>query len=258
MDDRELMRAGEFGAATRLSPKALRLYAEQGLLVPAQTDPGTGYRSYHRDQIPRARLIARLRRLDLPLARISTLIDLPAEARQAELGAWLAAQEEELRRRRELVELLDSGGPMRLEPRIRPVPSQKLVYREKRLYVDALADFIQASKAILGDLGSGPLRVHYHGLVTRDSDGPVEVSLPFTGPLEPSGDLRIRLSPGYLEGYVPVTEPDASFPAVLRIYDALETWIDANQLVCVASPYEIFPGTDGVPFDIAYPIERLR
>ena len=40
------LRAGEFGAAARLSSKALRLYAEEGLLVPASVDPATGYRLY--------------------------------------------------------------------------------------------------------------------------------------------------------------------------------------------------------------------
>src|SRR6266568_7899183 len=100
------MLPGEFGAATRLSPKALRLYAEQGLLVPACTDPGTGYRRYHRDQIPRGRLIGRLRGLRLPLARIAILLALSPQARQAELRAWLAAQETELAHRRELVEAL--------------------------------------------------------------------------------------------------------------------------------------------------------
>lgn len=48
--DAKLLLPGEFGAAARLSPKALRLYAEQGLLVPACTDPGTGYRRYHIDR----------------------------------------------------------------------------------------------------------------------------------------------------------------------------------------------------------------
>jgi hypothetical protein len=41
VNDADLMLPGEFGAATRLSSKALRLYAEQGLLVPAGIDPAT-------------------------------------------------------------------------------------------------------------------------------------------------------------------------------------------------------------------------
>src|ERR1700739_40288 len=107
VNDADLMLPGEFGAATRLSPKALRLYAEQGLLVPACTDPGTGYRRYHRSQIPRGRLIGRLRALHLPLTRIAVLLTLSPQARQAELRAWLTAQETELQYRRELIEALD-------------------------------------------------------------------------------------------------------------------------------------------------------
>jgi PPM family protein phosphatase len=39
-----LMTSGEFARASRLSPKALRLYDELGLLSPAEVDPVTGYR----------------------------------------------------------------------------------------------------------------------------------------------------------------------------------------------------------------------
>ena len=40
----------------------------------------------------------------------------------------------------------------------------------------------------------------------------------------------------------------------LRVYDALEAWIDANKLLCTASPVEIHPGTGGAAFDVAYPV----
>ncbi|MFI6990450.1 MerR family transcriptional regulator [Nonomuraea wenchangensis] len=102
MHETDLMLPGQFAAATRLSPKALRLYAAQGLLAPVGIDPDTGYRRYHRDQVPLGRLIVRLRALGLPLARIAALLPLSPQARQAELRAWLAAQETELRHRREL------------------------------------------------------------------------------------------------------------------------------------------------------------
>lgn len=262
VDDEDLMLAGEFGAASRLSPKALRLYAEQRILVPASTDPVTGYRYYMRNQVTRARLIARLRTLDLPLARIAVLLDLPAEARQTELRAWLDAQEADLRRRRELVETLSDGD----EPdfgmvRIRQVVEHKFLYRERRLHVDALDDFTAESQArILARLndaglpGDEPVQVHFHGLVTRDSDGPVEVGVAFAGSVEPVDDLRIRLVPAHLEAYLPVPLAHSVFPHVLGVYDALEAWIDANKLVCTASPVEIHPGTGGAVFDVAYPV----
>ena len=41
-----LLRIGDFSRASSLSVKALRAYHETGLLVPADVDPRTGYRSY--------------------------------------------------------------------------------------------------------------------------------------------------------------------------------------------------------------------
>jgi PPM family protein phosphatase len=41
-----LLTIGEFAEATRISPKALRLYAEQGLLMPTRVDGDSGYRYY--------------------------------------------------------------------------------------------------------------------------------------------------------------------------------------------------------------------
>ena len=41
-----LLTIGAFAKASRLSPKALRLYDELGLLPPARVDPMTGYRLY--------------------------------------------------------------------------------------------------------------------------------------------------------------------------------------------------------------------
>ena len=48
-------------------PKALRLYDSLGLLTPAHVDEVSGYRFYRPDQLERARLVAWLRRLGMPL-----------------------------------------------------------------------------------------------------------------------------------------------------------------------------------------------
>jgi DNA-binding transcriptional MerR regulator len=262
VDDAKLMLAGEFGAATRLSPKALRLYAEQGLLIPACTDPGTGYRRYHQDQIPRARLIGRLRALQLPLTRIAVLLALSPQARQAELHAWLAAQETELQHRRKLIEALDSAGrPVAGSPALRDRPRRKLLSRERRIHIDRLPVFIADAQQRIrthlraaGMPGDGPLLVHFHGYVTRDSDGPVEVAVPFTGSVEPVDDLRIRISPGGTDAFMPAAGADTEFPGILRVYEALEAWIDVHELICIDSPVEVRPGTGGAMFDVTYPV----
>ncbi|PPK71259.1 MerR family transcriptional regulator [Actinokineospora auranticolor] len=61
---------GAFARATGLTHKALRLYHELGLLPPAAVDPETGYRYYREEQVARARFIASLRGLGMPLAEI--------------------------------------------------------------------------------------------------------------------------------------------------------------------------------------------
>jgi protein phosphatase len=73
-----LLTIGTFAKASRLSPKALRLYDELGLLPPARVDPVTGYRLYAPEQLDQARLVAWLRRLGMPLARIQHVCTLEA------------------------------------------------------------------------------------------------------------------------------------------------------------------------------------
>ena len=67
--DVEEVSIGEFARRSRLSVKALRLYDELGVLVPARVDEASGYRYYDVAQLEAARLVAMLRQLDLPLAR---------------------------------------------------------------------------------------------------------------------------------------------------------------------------------------------
>ncbi|WDZ83118.1 MerR family transcriptional regulator [Micromonospora cathayae] len=75
-----LLTIGVFARTVRLTPKALRLYDDLGLLPPAAVDPDTGYRLYHPDQVPRARLIGRLRAIGMPLAEIRAVCGLPPAA----------------------------------------------------------------------------------------------------------------------------------------------------------------------------------
>jgi DNA-binding transcriptional MerR regulator len=60
--DAELMTIGRFARLTGLSIHALRHYDDVSLLIPAHTDPQTGYRRYERDQIRLAHLISGRRR----------------------------------------------------------------------------------------------------------------------------------------------------------------------------------------------------
>jgi DNA-binding transcriptional MerR regulator len=75
MPDEALLRIGPFSRASWLSIKALRAYHEAGLLVPAEVDPRTGYRSYTAAQLADAAIIRKLRQLDVPLEAIRELLE---------------------------------------------------------------------------------------------------------------------------------------------------------------------------------------
>ena len=82
--DTALMPIGRFARLTGLTVKALRHYDELGLLRPAAVDPETGYRSYSSAQLGRAEAIRLLRRLEVPLDDVATLVatDDPAAVRR--------------------------------------------------------------------------------------------------------------------------------------------------------------------------------
>src|SRR5664279_1541636 len=91
---------GEFSRRSRLSVKALRLYAELGVLVPARVDDASGYRFYSAAQLDTARLVAMLRQLDLPLASIKELLDFePADAAQRISTYWAESESAHISRR---------------------------------------------------------------------------------------------------------------------------------------------------------------
>jgi DNA-binding transcriptional MerR regulator len=69
-----LLPIGMFSRASLLSIKTLRAYHEAGILVPAQVDRFTGYRSYTADQLSDAAIVRRLRALDLPLDKVRQIL----------------------------------------------------------------------------------------------------------------------------------------------------------------------------------------
>jgi serine/threonine protein phosphatase PrpC/DNA-binding transcriptional MerR regulator len=101
-----LMGIGAFARAARLSQRALRLYDELGLLSPARVDPATGYRSYAPEQLERARLVAWLRRLGMPLAGIREVCARDAAEAARSVAAYWAGVEADTAARRDLAVFL--------------------------------------------------------------------------------------------------------------------------------------------------------
>lgn len=66
---------GRLARESGLTVSALRFYDGAGVLVPAHVDPHSSYRWYSDDQVVVARLVARLRRVGMPLADLRRVVE---------------------------------------------------------------------------------------------------------------------------------------------------------------------------------------
>jgi DNA-binding transcriptional MerR regulator/effector-binding domain-containing protein len=103
----ELLSIGDFSRMTFLTVKALRHYHDVGLLEPARTDPASGYRYYRPEQVAPARLIRRLRDLDLPVDGVRAVLTAPdEESRNAVMVEHLDRMSRQLEQVQETVDSL--------------------------------------------------------------------------------------------------------------------------------------------------------
>ncbi|WP_123745649.1 MerR family transcriptional regulator [Saccharothrix texasensis] len=266
-----LLGIGEFSRRSRLSVKALRLYERQGLLRPAEVDTGNGYRRYREDQLAAARLVALLRRLDMPLAVVARIVAAPEDVRADLVGGYWAEVEHRMAVRRGLaahLRVMLSGGKGLLdmyEVKQREVPDQVVLTEQRHLLQPALVDWIDSSTGRLvkaaQDHGgvSGAVFVVYHGEVNEDSDGPVEACVPIDA-AEPPDGVAARLEAAHREAYVRLTKAQVAFPQILSAYDAVATWIKENGHAIHDAPREVYfadfdaAGPDDEVCDVAFPM----
>ena len=149
---------------------------------------------------------------------------------------------------------------------LRTTDEAALLTAQRRLTVEELGSFISdAARALEEHLAAsratraGALRVVYHGMVTADSDGPVEVAVPFSGTVRPTGELRVRRQPAGREAVTVLTRAEAEFPRILDAYDAVARWCDAAGLRRTGSPVEVYlGGRDVAPdephLEVAWPV----
>ena len=212
------MGIGEFARRSRLSPKALRLYDEIGLLAPARVESASGYRHYTPDQLERARLIASLRRLDVPLADIAGLVELDGADLAEWLGEhWRVAEDEHATRRRlvnALVVELSGRRDDMYEVKVRDVPERHVLCVKRHVTPAQAWDLGKEFIARLRDARlprvegtAGDVFAIYWGEVSEDSDGPVEWCRPVPESAAEAlaarlGDLTLRVEPAHREAYV--------------------------------------------------------
>jgi phosphoribosylaminoimidazole-succinocarboxamide synthase len=75
VDSGELVGVSVFAQLSGLTVETLRHYHQVGLLLPAEVDGRTGYRRYGLRQLPRARALAALRDVGMPLEDAAAIVD---------------------------------------------------------------------------------------------------------------------------------------------------------------------------------------
>jgi DNA-binding transcriptional MerR regulator len=273
MPESELLTSGEFSRRARLSPKALRLYDQQGLLVPDEVDAVNRYRRYRAGRLADARLILWLRRLDMPLADVARVLSAPAAEREALVAAYweaaearFAAQRWLAARVREEVSGHEGAHPMTQEILTRDVPAQLVLTEQRHVTPEELPGWIgQAMMRLLtaADPVGGPAAdpfVVYHGEINHDSDGPAEVCVPVDPARAAALTAPTREEPAHREAYLRITKAQVEFPQILSAYDAVSRWLTAAGHTATLPPREVYftdwhaAGPDDDVCDIAFPI----
>jgi DNA-binding transcriptional MerR regulator len=281
--DEELLTIGAFAARARLSAKALRLYDRLGLLAPAYVDEVSGYRHYRAGQVERARLVALLRQLDMPLARIAEVVEAPDGSAAAErLAAYWADVEARVAGQRTLAEYLRgrlSGRSSEMYGKFMvetvDVPAQVVITEKRHTLADELPAWIGASLGRLeqgarecGGIAGAPYVV-YHSEVSMESDGPAESCVPVADEaaartwVEKQGRVRgtaVRVEPAGRLAYTRITKAQVAHPQILAAFEAVEEWMAAQGLKPTGPCREVYfadwdaAGAEDPVCDVAFPV----
>ncbi|MGW3202898.1 MerR family transcriptional regulator [Streptomyces sp. NPDC001135] len=277
-----LLTIGAFAARARLSAKALRLYDRLGLLAPAHVDEATGYRYYHAGQVERARLVALLRQLDMPLARIAEVLGAEGTEAAGRLAAYWADVESRVAGQRTLAEYLRgrlSGRSSEMYEKFVietvDVPAQVVITESRHTLADELPTWIGASLGRLeaaarecGGMAGAPFVV-YHSEVSMESDGPAESCVPVADEAAARAwaDARgrawkttVRTEPAARLAYTRITKAQVAHPQILAAFEAVEQWMAGEGLEMAGPCREVYfadwdaAGPHDPVCDVAFPV----
>jgi DNA-binding transcriptional MerR regulator len=237
---------GEFARRSRLSLKALRLYDERGVLVPARVDRASGYRYYNSAQLEEARLVVMMRQLQLPLAAVRELLACdPADAAERIAEHWRDAEAAHDARRElagYLVSRLRGKRPVMYEVATREIPERSLLCLKRNVDEQGRWAFGKEFIAILRERPlpkiegrEGAMFCIWWGLVNADSDGPMEWCKPVPAAQAESlasryPELSLRTEPAHREAFVAL--PDGPGEAAVHWHlagESLQAWADEQE-----------------------------
>lgn len=245
-----LISIGQFSQMTRLSPKALRLYHQSGLLVPAQVDPSSGYRFYAPDQANRAEAIRALRSVEMPLDEIQAVLDAddPELAHKQlvmhheRLADRLAADQRMLAYLETIIQR--KAHTMTYDIQREEVDSIVVASTRARTSLRKISDDIALGFGrvipAIGAAGLPPAGmplIVYHDVIDEETDGDIEVCVPIAGPFTDTEHVTSRDLEG---GSVATTTHTGPYQEIGPAYHALTAWIAEQGHQISGLPREIY------------------
>jgi DNA-binding transcriptional MerR regulator len=272
-----LTSTGALARATGLSEKAVRLYADRGLLH-AVRDPRTDARGFTPDQVERARRIALLRGLDLPLAEVADVLD--ATDPVAAFDAVWSARRDTAGRHGDAAERLRAvlgGGvhaPAGTTVLLRDVPERLLLALPAAASLPDLPAVLRGRTAdlfaALTELGSplsGPVHVELRSRATASAPADLLLCAPVPEPVRPPAGTLLVTDPAHREALVALDQRQADDqPLLVAVHDHLSTGAFASTgdpalagLVPCGPDREVYlpsfgTGATGTVLEVAVPV----
>ncbi|QZN85637.1 MerR family transcriptional regulator [Cellulomonas sp. C5510] len=259
---------GDLARAAAVSEKAVRLYADRGLLH-ADRDPGSGARVFAEDQVEVVRRIALLRGLGVPLADVAAVLGavdpvavfdaLWSERRRA--GAREAGAAEYARS-------VLAGAPRELPAAVsyRDVPERLLLTLAASATLSEMAEVLPAATGRLfahlteADVPlAGPVHVRIRSRATETFPADLVVCVPVPAPLRPPAGTALEVDPAHREAVVGLDQRQADDQQLLvAVHDHLSTgaaggptpWGDNREVYLPAWG----TGAPGVVLEVVVPV----
>jgi DNA-binding transcriptional MerR regulator len=247
---------GQFAKLTGLTPRALRIYSQEGLLQPEVINPETGYRYYSQSQSLIAERIRLLRSIDMPLEDIREVLSYPGtEICQELLQEHKQRIEAQLRCYQEALQTLEelSSRDVNAYPvAVKAVPEQSVIYVQRQtslLQIETVRE--RAFGELYGFLRQENLSPTGPGFSANAGEGQVEsyeeidleaecslieIGVPVAEVIK-NACLRSRVWPGGKVAYAVHTGP---YEPLFHVYHRITSWLNEQGLEPTGSTREIY------------------